>query len=168
MNLPLPGRAGADRLGQLHQDIGLGVVGDGVNGVQAQAVEAVFLQLVDFVRYRSLAHNRGSGEPHRHRGPVDSPTQMRWMNSGPISRLREICFPELQPGSSIMPRKANPVAPEAVSMACVQAIGLDTAVALAAQDNRFRLATMLLRENQGQTWTLTPLLPEAVARDRFP
>ena len=70
-------------------------------------------------------------------------TDLRWMNSGPVSGLGEIHLPELQPGSSIMPGKVNPVIPEAVGMACVQVIGLDTAVALAAQDNRFQLATML-------------------------
>ncbi len=70
-------------------------------------------------------------------------TDLRWMNSGPVSGLREIRFPELQPGSSIMPGKVNPVVPEAVGMACVQVIGLDSALALAAQDNRFQLATML-------------------------
>jgi fumarate hydratase, class II len=70
-------------------------------------------------------------------------TDLRWMNSGPVSGLAEIRLPELQPGSSIMPGKVNPVVPEAVGMACVQVIGLDTAVALAAQDNRFQLATML-------------------------
>lgn len=70
-------------------------------------------------------------------------TDLRWMNSGPVCGLREIRLPELQPGSSIMPGKVNPVVPEAVGMACVQVIGLDTAVALAAQDNRFQLATML-------------------------
>jgi fumarate hydratase class II len=70
-------------------------------------------------------------------------TDLRWMNSGPVSGLREIRLPELRPGSSIMPGKVNPVVPEAVGMACVQVIGLDTAVALAAQDNRFQLATML-------------------------
>ncbi len=42
-----------------------------------------------------------------------------------------------------MPGKVNPVIPEAVSMACVQVVGLDTAIALAAQDNRFQLCTML-------------------------
>jgi fumarate hydratase class II len=70
-------------------------------------------------------------------------TDLRWMNSGPVSGLGEIRLPELQPGSSIMPGKVNPVIPEAVGMACVQVIGLDAAVALAAQDNRFQLATML-------------------------
>jgi fumarate hydratase class II len=70
-------------------------------------------------------------------------TDLRWMNSGPIAGLGEISLPELQPGSSIMPGKVNPVILEAVGMACVQAVGLDAAVALAAQDNRFQLATML-------------------------
>jgi fumarate hydratase class II len=60
-----------------------------------------------------------------------------------VAGLGEIRLPELQPGSSIMPGKVNPVVPEAVGMACVQVVGLDTAVALAAQDNRFQLATML-------------------------
>ena len=70
-------------------------------------------------------------------------TDLRWMNSGPTAGLGEIQLPELQPGSSIMPGKVNPVIPEAVGMACVQVVGLDAAVALAAQDNRFQLATML-------------------------
>jgi fumarate hydratase class II len=70
-------------------------------------------------------------------------TDLRWMNSGPVAGLGEIRLPELQPGSSIMPGKVNPVVPEAVGMACVQVVGLDAAVALAAQDNRFQLATML-------------------------
>jgi len=70
-------------------------------------------------------------------------TDLRWMNSGPTAGLGEVRLPELQPGSSIMPGKVNPVVPEAVGMACVQVIGLDAAVAAAAQDNRFQLATML-------------------------
>ncbi len=68
---------------------------------------------------------------------------LRWMNSGPVAGLGEIRLPELQPGSSIMPGKVNPVVPEAVGMACVQVMGLDAAVAIAAHDNRFQLATML-------------------------
>jgi len=70
-------------------------------------------------------------------------TDLRWMNSGPVAGLAEIRLPELQHGSSIMPGKVNPVIPEAVSMACVQVIGLDSAVTIAVQDNRFQLATML-------------------------
>jgi fumarate hydratase class II len=68
---------------------------------------------------------------------------LRWMNSGPAAGLGEIRLPELQAGSSIMPGKVNPVIPEAVAMACTQVIGHDAAIALAAQDNRFQLDTML-------------------------
>jgi fumarate hydratase class II len=68
---------------------------------------------------------------------------LRWMSSGPAAGLAEIRLPELQAGSSIMPGKVNPVIPEAVAMACAQVIGLDSAIALAAQDNRFQLCTML-------------------------
>ena len=65
------------------------------------------------------------------------------MNSGPAAGLAEIRLPKLQAGSSIMPGKVNPVIPEAVAMVCVQVIGLDTAVAFAAQETRFQLCTML-------------------------
>ncbi|AGA90033.1 fumarase [Thioflavicoccus mobilis 8321] len=68
---------------------------------------------------------------------------LRWMASGPAAGLAEIELPALQAGSSIMPGKVNPVIPEAVAMACVQVVGLDAAIALAAQDNRFQLCTML-------------------------
>jgi fumarate hydratase class II len=68
---------------------------------------------------------------------------LRWMNSGPLAGLGEIRLPELQAGSSIMPAKVNPVIPEAVAMACAQVVGLDAAVAAAAQDSRFQLNTML-------------------------
>ncbi len=70
-------------------------------------------------------------------------TDLRWMNSGPAAGLAEIRLPKLQAGSSIMPGKVNPVIPEAAAMVCVQVIGLDAAIALAAQDNRFQLCTML-------------------------
>jgi len=70
-------------------------------------------------------------------------TDLRWMASGPAAGLAEILLPELQAGSSIMPGKVNPVIPEAAGQACVQVIGLDAAIALAAQDNRFQLCTML-------------------------
>ena len=68
---------------------------------------------------------------------------LRWMNSGPLSGLGEIVLPALQPGSSIMPAKVNPVIPEAVCMAAAQVIGNDTVVALAAQSGNFQLNTML-------------------------
>ena len=68
---------------------------------------------------------------------------LRWMNSGPLAGLGEISLPALQPGSSIMPGKVNPVIPEAVMMACVQVTGLDAAVSLAAQSGNFQLNVML-------------------------
>ncbi len=68
---------------------------------------------------------------------------LRWMNSGPNAGLAEIELPALQPGSSIMPGKVNPVIPEAVAMACVHAMGNDSAVMLAAQAGNFQLNTML-------------------------
>ncbi|MEZ5499745.1 MAG: class II fumarate hydratase [Steroidobacteraceae bacterium] len=68
---------------------------------------------------------------------------LRWMNSGPNAGLAEIRLPALQPGSSIMPGKINPVIPEAVMMACTQVVGLDLACAMAGQSGNFQLNTML-------------------------
>ncbi|MBN7770456.1 class II fumarate hydratase [Marinobacter daepoensis] len=68
---------------------------------------------------------------------------LRWMNSGPIHGLAEISLPALQPGSSIMPGKVNPVVPESVAMVCTQVMGLDTAVAIAGQSGNFQLNVML-------------------------
>lgn len=68
---------------------------------------------------------------------------LRWMNSGPLTGLREIKLPALQPGSSIMPAKVNPVIPEAVCMATAQVIGNDTTINLAGMGGSFQLNTML-------------------------
>ncbi|MBA3625566.1 MAG: class II fumarate hydratase [Methylibium sp.] len=68
---------------------------------------------------------------------------LRWMNSGPLAGLGEIELPALQPGSSIMPGKVNPVIPEAVAMISAQVIGNDTTVTIAAQSGNFELNTML-------------------------
>jgi fumarate hydratase class II len=70
-------------------------------------------------------------------------TDLRWMNSGPHSGLSEIKLEELQPGSSIMPGKVNPVIPEAVSMACAQVVGNDATIAMAGMSSNFQLNTML-------------------------
>ncbi len=69
-------------------------------------------------------------------------TDLRWMNSGPLAGLAEISLPALQPGSSIMPGKVNPVIPEAVSMACVYVMGCDAAVAMAGASGNFQLNVM--------------------------
>jgi fumarate hydratase, class II len=68
---------------------------------------------------------------------------LRWMNSGPLAGLAEISLPSLQPGSSIMPGKVNPVVPEAVAMAAAQVVGNDHTVAFAAQSGNFQLNVML-------------------------
>ena len=68
---------------------------------------------------------------------------LRWMNSGPLSGLSEIALPALQPGSSIMPGKVNPVIPEAVAMIAAQVMGNDTTIAMAGQSGNFQLNVML-------------------------
>ena len=68
---------------------------------------------------------------------------LRWMNSGPLAGLGEIALPALQPGSSIMPGKVNPVIPEAVAMVCAQVIGNDTTITVAGQSGNFQLIVML-------------------------
>ena len=68
---------------------------------------------------------------------------LRWMNSGPLAGLGEIELPALQPGSSIMPGKVNPVLPEAATMVCTQVIGNDTVITLAGQSGNFELNVML-------------------------
>ena len=68
---------------------------------------------------------------------------LRWMNSGPLTGLAEIKLAALQPGSSIMPAKVNPVIPEAVCMAVAQVIGNDTTIHVAGLGGNFQLNTML-------------------------
>ena len=68
---------------------------------------------------------------------------IRWLASGPRCGLGEISIPSLQPGSSIMPGKVNPVIPEAVIQAAAQVIGNDTTITLGGQAGNFELNTML-------------------------
>ena len=68
---------------------------------------------------------------------------IRWMGSGPISGLNELKIPALQPGSSIMPGKVNPVIPEMMMQVCAQVIGNDVAVSFSGTNGNFELNTML-------------------------
>lgn len=68
---------------------------------------------------------------------------LRWMNSGPLAGLGEIELPALQPGSSIMPGKVNPVIPEAVAMVAAQVMGMHATISVAAQSGNFQLNVML-------------------------
>jgi len=68
---------------------------------------------------------------------------LRWMNSGPLAGLGEIELPSLQPGSSIMPGKVNPVVPEATCMVCAQVMGHHAAITIAGASGNFQLNVML-------------------------
>jgi len=68
---------------------------------------------------------------------------LRWMNSGPLAGLAEIELPALQPGSSIMPGKVNPVIPEAMTMVCAQVIGNDATITVGGLSGNFQLNVML-------------------------
>jgi len=68
---------------------------------------------------------------------------LRWMASGPRTGLAEIRLPDLQPGSSIMPGKVNPVVPEATLMVCAQVVGNDAALAWAGASGAFELNVMM-------------------------
>ncbi|GLZ41225.1 fumarate hydratase class II [Actinokineospora sp. NBRC 105648] len=68
---------------------------------------------------------------------------LRWLGSGPRTGLAELALPDLQPGSSIMPGKVNPVIPEATMMVVAQVIGNDAAVAFAGTQGNFQLNVML-------------------------
>jgi fumarate hydratase class II len=110
-------------------------VGTGVNGDPRVAERAVAL-LSDWVlaassALRGLASNL-----------TKIVTDLRWMASGPNAGLAEIVLPPLQPGSSIMPGKVNPVIPEAVAMVCAEVIGNDAAISIAAQSGNFQLNVM--------------------------
>jgi len=72
-------------------------------------------------------------------GLVKICNDLRWMSSGPMTGLAEIHLPDLQPGSSIMPGKVNPVLPEATLMVCFQVIGNDAAVTAAGASGSFEL-----------------------------
>jgi fumarate hydratase class II len=96
---------------------------------------------------------------------------LRLMNSGPDFGLGEIALPALQPGSSMMPGKVNPVIPEAVAMACARVIGNDTTVAIAGQSGSFQLNTMLpliahgLHDSLGLLTRAARTLADAAIRD---
>jgi fumarate hydratase class II len=68
---------------------------------------------------------------------------LRWMNSGPQAGIADLALPALQPGSSIMPGKVNPVIPEAAAMVCAQVIGNDLTVTIGGQAGNFQLNVML-------------------------
>ena len=92
---------------------------------------------------------------------------LRWMNSGPLTGLADLRLKALQPGSSIMPGKVNPVIPEAVAMAAAQVIGNDTTITMGGQSGNFQLNVMLpvIAHNLLQSITLLTNSCKALAEN---
>ncbi len=90
---------------------------------------------------------------------------LRWMGSGPLNGLGEIALPALQPGSSIMPGKVNPVIPEAVAMAAAAVVGNDSTITFAAGSGNFQLNVMLPLIAARQIESLTLLTGALLALD---
>ena len=138
------------RLAELAQ--GGTAVGTGINahpefgkGIAAQLAKMTGLPFVTSSNYfESLSTQDAAVEMSGQLNTVAASlmkisNDLRWMNSGPIAGLGEIVLPALQPGSSIMPGKINPVIPEAMTMVCAQVMGNHTAVTVAGSNGHFEL-----------------------------
>ncbi|EOM75644.1 class II fumarate hydratase [Rhodococcus rhodnii] len=139
------------RLGEL--PIGGTAVGTGLNA-PAEFGERVVAELVKSTGLDSLSHAKNAFEAQAARdGLVEASgalrtvavsitkiaNDIRWMGSGPLTGLAEIHLPDLQPGSSIMPGKVNPVLPEAVTQVAAQVVGNDAAIAWAGAGGAFEI-----------------------------
>ncbi len=100
------------------------------NHVEAQSVQDAVVELSGALKVVALSLTKICND-------------LRWMSSGPRAGLAEIHLPELQPGSSIMPGKVNPVVCEAVLMACAQVVGNDTTVTVAGAAGAFEITVMM-------------------------
>jgi fumarate hydratase class II len=127
INTP-PGFAAAV-IGQLREKTGLPLT-EARNHFEAQGAQDALVELSGQLRTVAV-------------GLYKIATDIRWMGSGPRAGLAEIHVPDLQPGSSIMPGKVNPVMAESLSMVCAQVIGNDAAVAFGGAAGNFELNLML-------------------------
>jgi fumarate hydratase class II len=127
INTP-PGFAAAV-IGQLRESTGLPLT-EARNHFEAQGAQDALVELSGQLRTVAVSLYKIA-------------TDIRWMGSGPRAGLAEIHVPELQPGSSIMPGKVNPVMAESLSMVCAQVIGNDAAVAFGGAAGNFELNLML-------------------------
>ncbi len=136
--------------------IGGTAVGTGINAPEdfGQRVAAVLAQMtgIPFVRkpdlFEALSAQDAAVEASGQLrviavGLMKIANDLRLMNSGPLAGIGEIALPALQPGSSIMPGKVNPVIPEAVCMVAAQVMGNDATIGIAGQAGNFQLNVML-------------------------
>jgi len=147
-------RAGLDHLAQLA--LGGTAVGTGVNAhpefgprataLLAQKTHVPFVSSMDYfegISAQDAAVEMSGQLKTLAVSLMKISNDLRWMNSGPLAGLSEITLPVLQPGSSSMPGKVNPVIPEAVAMTCAQVIGNDATITIAGQSGNFQLNVML-------------------------
>ncbi len=87
---------------------------------------------------------------------------IRWMGSGPLTGLGEIALPDLQPGSSIMPGKVNPVLPEATTQVAAQVIGNDAAIAWGGAARSFRTQRLHPGHGPQPAWSRSPCWPTSL------
>ncbi len=127
INMP-PGFA-AQVIGRLAEDMGLPLT-EARDHFEAQGARDSLVELSGQLRTVAVSLTKICND-------------LRWMSSGPRTGLAEIALPDLQPGSSIMPGKVNPVICEATLMVCAQVIGNDTAVTVAGASGNFELNVMM-------------------------
>jgi fumarate hydratase class II len=127
INMP-PGFAAAV-IGRLAADLDLPLT-EARNHFEAQGAQDALVEASGQLRTVAVGLNKIAND-------------LRWMGSGPRAGLAEIALPDLQPGSSIMPGKVNPVIPEATCMVCAQVIGNDAAIGFAGASGSFELNVML-------------------------
>ncbi|MDP9820594.1 class II fumarate hydratase [Nocardioides massiliensis] len=119
----------AAAIGHLADDTGLPFV-EARNHFEAQGARDALVELSGQLRVIAVSLTKICND-------------LRWMSSGPTAGLAEIHLPDLQPGSSIMPGKVNPVLPEATLMVCAQVVGNDAAIAAGGAAGNFELNVML-------------------------
>jgi fumarate hydratase class II len=125
----MPAGFAADVIGRLAGDLGLPLT-EARDHFEAQGARDALVELSGVLRTIAVSLTKVCND-------------LRWMSSGPRTGLAEIHLPDLQPGSSIMPGKVNPVVPEATLMVCAQVIGNDAAVAFGGASGSFELNVMM-------------------------
>jgi len=124
--LNAPQGFGAAVVAALREATGLGVLSEAVDHMEAQASRDALIEVSGALRTIAVSLTKICND-------------LRWMGSGPRTGLGELRLPDLQPGSSIMPGKVNPVIPEATLQVCSQVVGNDAAIAWAGASGSFEL-----------------------------